>query len=156
MRRVVVLALVAGALVLPSQAGAADEGGQEARGVVAATSAGGCRTVDIPKVGYDIFGFVVYKFHHVKRWCWDFPRITSMSVYTYVSHVDPNMEYRGVIASSGFYYTWCCGSGRSGHYSLRQGKFDNCILWFPCTRVEYPWVKIWARGDGSYSWARGL
>jgi hypothetical protein len=156
MRRVVVLALMAGALVLPGQAGAADAGGQDARGVVATTSAAGCRTVDIPKVGYDIFGFVVYKFHQVKRWCWAFPRITSMSVYSYVSHVDPNMEYRGIIASSSFYYTWCCGSGKSGHYSLRQGKFDNCVLWFPCTRTEYPWVKIWARGDGSYRWARGL
>src|SRR3712207_5746094 len=52
----------------------------------------GCRTVDVARVGRDIFGFVVYKFHQRKRWCWDYPRITSKSISAYVTHVDPNME----------------------------------------------------------------
>jgi hypothetical protein len=155
MRRVVVLALMAGALVLPGQAGAADAGGQDARGVVATTSAAGCRTVDIPKVGYDIFGFVVYKFHQVKRWCWSYPRITSVRTSTYVSNVDPNWDYRGVIASRGFFYRSCCGDGRSGHYTFRQGRFDNCIPWIGCIRREYPWVKIWVRGNGTWSYDTG-
>jgi hypothetical protein len=156
MRRVIALALVAGALVLPSQAWAADASVDAGEGGAAAASASGCRTVDIPKVGRDIFGFVVYKFHQVKRWCWTFPRVTSVTVYTYVSDVDPNMDYEGIVAASSQFYTWCCGTRTSGHYSLRQGKFKNCILWFPCTRTEYPWVKIWAHSDGSYAWATGL
>jgi hypothetical protein len=156
MRRIAALALVAAALALPGQARAAEPAVALADGTVATASVDGCRTVDIPKVGRDIFGFVVYKFHQVKRWCWDYPRITSVSVYTYVSDVDPNMDYDGVVASAGSFYTWCCGRSTSGHYSMRQGKFKNCILWFPCTRVEYPWVKIWARANGSYSWATGI
>lgn len=156
MRRVVALAFVAGALVLPAQASAAGAGAQEAEATLETTSAGGCRTVDVARVGRDIFGFVVYKFHQVKHWCWDFPRVTSVSVWTYVSDVDPNMDYLGIVGSKSTFYTWCCGSPRSGHYSFRQGKFKNCVLWFPCTRTEYPYVKIWARGDGSYSWATGL
>ena len=156
MRRVVALALAAAALAVCGQAAAADEETVGTESTVAATSAGGCRTVDIAKVGRDIFGFVVYKFHQVKRWCWDFPRVTSVSVSTYVSDVDPNMDYLGIVGSKSTFYRWCCGSSRSGHYSFRQGKFKNCVLWFPCTRTEYPYVKIWSRADGSYSWATGL
>jgi hypothetical protein len=156
MRRGIALALAAGALVLPSQAIAAEAGIETGESTVAVASGSGCRTVDIPKVGRDIFGFVVYKFHQVKRWCWDYPRVTSVSTYTYVSDVDPNMNYGGIVASISRFYTWCCGRGTSGHYSMRQGKFQNCILWFPCTRTEYPWVKIWAHANGSYAWATGI
>lgn len=141
MRRLLLLALLAGALAVPGEASA---------------SASGCRTVDIARTGKDIFGFVVYRFHQVKSWCWSYPRITSKSIYTYVSDVDPNMDYAGIVAAQGNYFTWCCGNASSGHYSLRQGKFKNCILWFPCSRTEYPWVRIWAHGDGSYRWATGL
>jgi hypothetical protein len=157
-RRVIALTLLAGALSLPSQAWAEDQGVAEVsvESPADATLSAGCRTVDVARVGRDIFGFVVYKFHQVKRWCWTFPRITSRSVYTYVSDVDPNMEYRGVVAAYGNYYTWCCSTGSSGHLSYRQGKFDNCIWWFPCTRREYPWVKIYAHADGTYTKATGL
>jgi hypothetical protein len=158
MKRCLALAVFAGALVLPSPSWAEGGGtGQvSVRAARVAISAAGCRTVDVARVGRDIFGFVVYKFHQIKRWCWSYPRITSVSVSTYVSDVDPNMEYRGIFGSVSNYYTWCCGSGRSGHYSLRQGKFENCILWFPCTRTEYPWVKIRAHGNGSYTYATGI
>jgi hypothetical protein len=65
MRRGIALALAAGALVLPSQAIAAEAGIETGESTVAVASGSGCRTVDIPKVGRDIFGFVVYKFHQV-------------------------------------------------------------------------------------------
>jgi hypothetical protein len=157
-RLVVTVALVAGAFMAPGAApAAATTGAVEVKVATSSlTSASGCRTVDVARVGKDIFGFVVYKFHQVKKWCWSYPRITSKDVWTYVSDVDPNMEYRGVVSAIGYYYTWCCSNGYSGHYSLRVGKFENCILWFPCTRTEYPWVKIWARGDGSYKYDTGL
>lgn len=141
MRRLLLLALLVGVLAVPGQAGAA---------------ASGCRTVDVARVGRDLFGFVVYKFHQVKSWCWSYPRITSKSIYTYVSDVDPNMRYGGIVAATGYFYPWCCGNAYSGHYSFRQGKFQNCILWFPCTRTEYPWVKIWAHGNGTYTYATGI
>jgi hypothetical protein len=171
-RRTFMLAALAAALAVPSSVFAAGtdpaaktdgnarnaDATSETGGVTsqARSSVTGCRKVDIAKTVKDIFGFVVYRFHHVKRWCWDFPRITSVTVSTYVSDVDPNMEYDGIVSAAGWYYEWCCRKGKSGHYSFRQGKFKNCILWFPCTRVEYPWVKIWAHADGTYVWARGL
>ena len=168
MKRLLVLALVVGALGAPGVA-AADAADTEVRVVEAggrtttsptlhlvASSRDGCRTVDVARVGRDIFGFVVYRFHQRKRWCWDYPRITSKSVTTYVSDVDPNMEYRRVVEANGYFYTWCCSRANSGHVSLRQAKFENCVLWFPCTRTEYPWVRIRIRGDGSWRAATGL
>ena len=158
MRRVIALALLAGTLVLPAHAWAAEPGldAVTVESSSGATRYSGCRTVDVARVGRDIFGFVVYKFHQVKRWCWTFPRITSQSVSTYVSDVDANMDYLGLVASSASYYTWCCGSGRSGHWSFRQGKFKNCVWWLPCTRTEYPWVRIYAHTGGTYYWKTGL
>jgi hypothetical protein len=175
MKRLLALVLVTGALALPGAAAAG--GGAEtevkvtdAAGTiqlsssddavaarrVGSSSRAGCRTVDVAHVGRDIFRLVVYKFHQRKRWCWNYPRITWKRVTTYVSDVDPNMEYRGVVAANGYFYTWCCGNRRSGHVSLRQAKFENCVLWFPCTRTEYPWVRIRVRGDGSWRAATGL
>jgi hypothetical protein len=156
MRRFVTLALLTGALVLPGPARAADPGVEVRVSGSKAGALAGCRRVDVAKTGRDIFGFVVYRFHQVKRWCWVYPRITHRYVSTYVSDVDPNMEYGGLVGVNGYFYRWCCGSASSGHYSYRQGRFDNCILWFPCSRREYPWVKIWAHGNGSYSYATGL
>ena len=177
MKRVVFLALALGALIAPAGAHAAGDRVAEATAreaaagdavvarVVAesgavggrtATSREGCRTVDVSRVGRDIFGFVVYRFHQRKRWCWDYPRIISRAVTVYVTDVDPNMDYHGVTGAIGYFYRWCCSRIRSGHYSFRQGKFRNCILWFPCTRTEYPWVKIWVRANGSWSYDTGL
>ena len=168
MRRAIALALLAGALFAPGEARAVEPeptSTEPAEGEVTVTndeqdvqglSYGQCRTVDVARIGRDIFGLVVYKFHQRKRWCWDYPYITWKGVTTYVSDVDPNMEYRGVVAANGYFYTWCCSVSRSGHYSLRQGKFENCILWFPCTRTEYPWVKIWVRANGTFRYATGL
>jgi hypothetical protein len=159
-RRVIAIALLAGALILPSGAWAAEDVGAleevAVESTADATSSRGCRTVDVARVGRDIFGFVVYKFHQVKRWCWESPRITWRQVYTYVSDVDPNMKYRGIVSSVGYFYRWCCSSSSSGHYSRRQGRFDNCVWWLPCTRTEYPWVKIYAHADGSYWRSTGL
>lgn len=156
MRRLIATAFAAGALVLPSQAWAAETGVEEVTvDGSAAASLAGCRRVDVARVGRDLFGFVVYKFHVVKTWCWSYPRVTSASATTYVSHVDPNMEYQGVISASGNYYTWCCSNWRSGHTSYRQARFDNCILWFPCTRREYPWVRINSHANGTFTYRTG-
>lgn len=137
MRRLLMLVLLAGVLVFPAQADA---------------SLSGCRTVDVARVGRSPLGFVVYKFHHVKRWCWRYPRITYKSAYTYVSDVDAHtMRYGGLVAATGYYYWWCCGSPSSGHFSFRQGRFSNCFWKFGCWRVDHPWVRIWVHADGTYS-----
>src|ERR671919_1314000 len=123
MRRLIGLAPVAGALVLPSQATAAEDPAIEihAEGA-AAESAAGCRSVDVARIGRSALGFVVYKFHPVKRWCWSYPRVTSVRTSTYVSNVDPNWDYRGVIASRSFFYRWCCGGRKERALHLQAGE----------------------------------
>ena len=155
MRRLTALGLLAGALVLPSQAAAAEERTIEIRTQGTAAQAAGCRTVDVARIGRSALGFVVYKFHQVKRWCWSYPRITSVKTSTYVSDVDPNWDYKGIVSASGSFFRWCCGDARSGHRTLRQGRFDNCIPWIGCIRREYPWVRISVRGNGTYSYTTG-
>jgi hypothetical protein len=159
MKRAFALVLLLGVLVAPTARAAdtTDDVEVEVTGEESATAASGCKTVDVARTGWDIFHLdVVYRFHQRKSWCWRYPRITWKSVSVYVTDVDPNMEYRGVVNASGNFYTWCCSNAYSGHYSMRQAKFENCILWFPCTRTEYPWVKIWVRANGTWKAATGL
>jgi hypothetical protein len=141
-KRLLILALLASAFAFPAQADA---------------SLSGCRTVDVARVGRSPLGFVVYKFHLVKRWCWRYPRITYTNAYTYVSDVDAyTMRYGGLVAATGSYYRWCCGTSRSGHFSFRQARFSNCLWKLSCWRVDYPWVRIWVHANGTYSARTGV
>jgi hypothetical protein len=115
----------------------------------------GCKQVSIARVGRSFFGAVIYKYWQDKYFCWNYPKVTTTTVGVHVTNVDPFWFYRGTIQSSGWYYLWCCGNSSSGHYSIRQGKFENCVPNVGCPGKEYPWVKIWAHADGSYSYETG-
>jgi len=119
-------------------------------------SASGCLQLDVWKNSYSfLFHALVYRWHQVKYWCWSGKRVTTVSVSAYPTNVDPNWYYRGLSESAAWYYRWCCSLSTSGHYSLRQAQMENCVLKFGCIGSEYPWVKIWAHGDGSYSYDWG-
>ena len=119
-------------------------------------SASGCLQLDVWKDSYSfLFHALVYRWHQVKSWCWSGNRITSVNTTAYPTNVDPNWYYRGLASSAGWYYNWCCGISTSGHYSLRQARMENCVLKFGCIGSEYPWVKIWVHGDGSYDYQWG-
>jgi hypothetical protein len=113
--------------------------------------ASGCREVDVYKEGTSfLFGAVVYRWHHTKRWCWSNGRVTGVWTSAFPTNVDPNWYYRGIANSTSYFY-----GGNTVHYSMRQARFENCLFKFGCVGSEYPWVKIWANGDGSYRWERG-
>jgi hypothetical protein len=114
-----------------------------------------CRTVSVARVHRTFLGFVAFKFWQRKRWCWSYPRILSREVTTYVTDVDPNYEYAGVVSSWGAWYIWCCGTQYSGQSSFRQARFTNCVLKIGCVGEYYPWVRINSRADGSYVYATG-
>jgi hypothetical protein len=119
---------------------------------VRSLQASGCREIDIVKEGSGfLFGTTVYKWHHSKRWCWANGRVTGVWSSAYATNVDANWYYRGLAGSAGYFY----GANQSGHYSFRQAKMENCVLKYGCIGSEYPWVKIWAEGNGSYRWQRG-
>ena len=114
-----------------------------------------CRTLSVARVHRTFLGFVAFKFWQRKRWCWSYPRILSREVSTYVTDVDPNYQYVGVVSSWGTWYTWCCRTQYSGHSSFRQARFTNCVLKIGCVGEYYPWVRINSRADGSYIYATG-
>jgi hypothetical protein len=96
--------------------------------------------------------FVVYKYHVKRNWCWNYGhRVTSASTTTpWFTNVDPNMYIRSVsISPHGWFYTWCCGDGRSGHYAFRQGQIENCILKYGCLSTWYPTIEIFVHGNGT-------
>jgi hypothetical protein len=114
--------------------------------------ASGCREIDIAKDGNSfLFNTLVYRWHHFKRWCWSNGRITGVWSSAYATNMDANWYYRRLAASTGYFY----GNNQSGHYSFREAEMENCVLKYGCIGSEYPWVKIWVHGDGSYSWQRG-
>ncbi|MCC6223083.1 MAG: hypothetical protein IT201_06280 [Thermoleophilia bacterium] len=113
--------------------------------------ASGCRDVDIYKEAKSfLFRSIVYRWHHTKRWCWSNGRITTVVTTAYATNVDPNWYYRGIAASASYFY-----NSNTAHYSFRQARMENCVLKIGCVGSEYPWVKIWTFGDGSYRWERG-
>jgi hypothetical protein len=114
-----------------------------------------CRTLSVARVHRTFLGFVAFKFWQRKRWCWSYPRILSREVTTYVTDVDPNYQYVGVVSSWGAWYVWCCRTQYSGHSSFRQARFTNCVLKIGCVGEYYPWVRINSRADGSYVYATG-
>lgn len=130
-------------------------GGRLPQGSRRLQAASGCAGVDVARIGRSgIVRAVVYKWHQVKGWCWAGGRVTNVDVSTYISHVDPNWRFRGELGGSGGFYPWS-GAGGSGHWSLRQGAFENCILKYGCIGSEYPWVKVWVHADGTYAYDTG-
>lgn len=114
-----------------------------------------CKSVDVSEPSYTLFHHTAYRFHHTIYFCYRYPRITVYHPGVYLSDVDSSYEWRGLVASHGYWYTWR-GDPRGGHFSFRQGHLENCISpWGPCIRDEYPWVRIWVNGNGAWSFDTG-
>jgi len=124
-------------------------------GIDACCSPSGCDAVDVVRdVGSLIFGSSLARFHHRVYWCWSYPRITGVNVSCYASDIK---GWLGVIYhgcdGGGSYYTWA-GSGQGGHYSYRQGSFQQCAF-DRCTTYRYPWISIWVNGNGAWAQDQG-
>lgn len=145
----VALVLVASAEAKPIKFG---KGGVEVTrfetGLRKPTARSGCAGIDVARIGKSILGFTVYKFHHVKGWCWKNGKVTRVDMSTYVSDVDANLRYKGELPKSD-------GYSPKGHWSRRQGSFENCIFKYGCLGAEYPWVRIEVYGNGTVSWRTG-
>lgn len=106
----------------------------------------GCKSVDVSRNGYTILGFLAWKFHHTKRFCYDGNQVSNVILGEYVSDMDALHYYRGVTSSSDFFY-----ARNSGHESMKQGHIENCIIKYGCIFSNYPAVKIIAYANGSWT-----
>jgi hypothetical protein len=115
----------------------------------------GCRQVQVTRIARSLLGFELFRYWQTKYWCWNSGHtVSSVRVGSSGSTSDPTWFYRGTISSQGYSYNWCCSNGSSGHYSFRQGKFEQS-LGGRIVSSKYPWVKIWAYGNGGYSYETG-
>jgi hypothetical protein len=117
----------------------------------ACCSPSGCDAVDVVRnVNSWLSWQTLAKFHHRVYWCWSYPRITGVNVSCYASSV---LGWMGVVyhgcGGGGSYYNWA-GSGQGGHYSFRQGSFQQCAFG-NCTTYRYPWIKVWVNGNGAWT-----
>ena len=113
-----------------------------------------CATVSVKRVGRSLVGAKAYVFRVNKSFCYKDGRVTSFDVYAYAEWTDGFHWYRGIKAKKDDYYD-ALYKPKSGHYSFRQGEFENCVPKYGCISVTYPWVKIWVRGNGTFRWQKG-
>jgi hypothetical protein len=106
-----------------------------------------CKWVDAWRNGYTLLGFVAYRFHQKKYYCYNGSRVSNVTVNAYVSNMDSQHYYQGVVSSSG---RW--GTSYTSHVSMRQGRIDNCVLKYGCIGSDYPAVEITAYKSGSYTY----
>jgi hypothetical protein len=114
-------------------------------------AASGCKTVWVARTRTSVFGSLLWRYQQDKYFCWSYPQVTTVSVSAYPCCLDPFWRWAGNIGSSGWYFSKL-GSSRGGHYSFRQGKFEQTVLG-QVTATATPWTKLWVHGDGSWSYA---
>lgn len=114
-----------------------------------------CRRVDVARVQKSVTGlFVAFKFWHWIRWCWKDNRTFNITTGHYLTDVANTMQYAGVVSAWAGHYVWCCRLYDSGYVTHRQIRMDNCVF-SRCFGSWYPWVRIRAHGDGSYTYRVG-
>ena len=116
--------------------------------VIPEPTATNCKTVDVARVGYTTLGFLAWKFHQSKYFCYNGSTVSSVTVTPYVSNMDPLFYYQGIVSQSNIF-----GSGNSSHTSMRQGRIDNCISTYGCIASLYPAVQIKSFSNGSYTYS---
>lgn len=107
-----------------------------------------CKTVDIQKTVYTLLGFVAYRFHQRKYWCYNGSTVSNVNIGVYLSDVDPNFYYKGIVNQ------WdILGQNSTFHDSMRQAQVDNCIVKYGCIGSSYPAIQIITYANGQYSYS---
>lgn len=110
-------------------------------------AASGCKTADYWVRARTLLGNTAYVFHQVLQACYNGTRVTSIGQrYAYLSDVDANFYYRGLIVNSK------SALPTSSLSSTMQGKVENCIAKYGCIGVTYPYVQIRISGGGAVSY----
>ncbi len=133
---------------------AASDGTGEATPRMLRAAASGCKVVWAMRIGRSfLFGTTLWKYTQEKRFCWSYPRLTSVNTNAYPCCTDPTWYWAGAIGSNGWFFSWA-GSANGGHYTFRQGRFEQQILGKVVDSAQ-PWVKLWVYGNGTWQYATG-
>lgn len=118
------------------------------------SSASGCRKVTVNNEKETTLGWTAYWFHTWTQWCWNrsAKTISSVSTSWYISDVDQNFYWRGIVQTTTGFYSWKSGAPKSGYSHYRQGRFENCVLKYGCIGNYYPANVLKSHSDGTYTW----
>lgn len=119
----------------------------------------GCRQVigyseDWGRWGPLIFKFRKYRYASRKFWCWRNGRVLprSVSKSEFVDETDDFIRPVRHFFSESRMYRWRDRKG-GGHFHEARAEFEACvglIVTFCPTAHFYPYIRIYAHGDGSY------
>lgn len=139
----------------PTPTDRAAEVANEAQRELQSHGRSGCRQLQVTRIARSLLGQELFRYWQTKYWCWNTGHtVSNVQIGASGSTSDPTWFFRGTISAQGWPYTWCCSNGSSGHYSFRQGKFEQVVLG-KLISAKYPWVKIWVYGNGGYSYETG-
>jgi hypothetical protein len=114
------------------------------------SSYSGCRSVRYNYRMRSTLGFTIYKWWQEKYWCWRANAVTYVQVSAYLTNVDATVDYRGIKTATDYYRT-ALNNTKGEHYSMRQASIAHCVLKYGCYGYSYPYVRIYARGNGTWS-----
>jgi len=119
----------------------------EGRSELAAPVTGSCRTVGYTVTARSTFvGGLLWRYTHWLRYCYNGTVITYFSSWPEVYLDDPFWQYAGEVS-----YSVLGGNGQSYVRAYRQGAFCQYFPTVGCAWYRYPWVTIWAYGNGSWT-----
>jgi hypothetical protein len=119
-----------------------------------AASASGCLSVDAWKNQYTTLGFLAFRWHQTKYFCWSNGSVYGVQIGSNLSNVDPMFAYRSLHNSDAWYFSWN-GKSHGAHYSMRQAHVENCLPVVGCVGSYYPWVKIRTYANGTWTYQVG-
>lgn len=111
----------------------------------------GCKQVDVYAIAKSaIFRTTIYKFHHVKHWCWH-NGIVYDERHDWSFQGSATACLDTVYPASAYFFTWKWGKSQSGHFSEERAHVTNCVFKVGSWKEMYPDVQIRAHADGSYT-----
>lgn len=114
----------------------------------------GCLSIDAWRNKYTLLGFLAYRWHQTKYFCWSGGAVNSIAVGYYVSDNNGFNYFRGLASQDQWFFRWN-GNTRGGHYSMRQATMENCVPFLGCLSVAYPYVRIWVYANGAWTYEVG-
>ncbi len=150
------------AVSLPTDAGGCTIGGTctpviSRDGTLGTASKSGCREISGKITGYNVLGDKIWSFKMTADWCWSSGRITYKHSDYDVS--TPGQWWRCLDNSDCLVSTSSSSGTSSPWIRYRQAGYGQC---FPsafgggCYHKNYPWLKFYMYGNGSYTIKHGV
>ncbi|HET6165490.1 MAG TPA: hypothetical protein VFE07_01570, partial [Marmoricola sp.] len=126
-------------------------------GSLGATWASGCREISGKITGYNVLGDKIWSFRMTAYWCWSGGRITYKHSDYDVS--TPGQWWRCLDNSDCLVGTSSSSGSTSPWIRYREAGFGQCFpsaLGGGCYHKNYPWLRFYMYGNGSYTIKHGV